>query len=249
MGSIVLFSSSRACDACDGTGQVPSADAPGAGESVTSTIESDSAFDAKTEAYAEDHSDGGRTVHYEDGSIKHTCPISTAADPGTFTVTTDASTGSGSGGDITIVGGNAVGGNLTITGGGSAVSQGWHDELVRWTVARLVENLEPKDDADDWNIPAWQCAPDVPVVAPVFPATLADMMSLVEQEGFEIDLFVTSCRDFADVRKWDDTEKVRWEGKRVWVFGIEVVRDQGVPRGHFCAVSRSKKMSVATICR
>ena len=134
--------------------------------------------------------------------------------------------------------------NIHFSGNTNGTS--WQGDVIEWARRRLTENQDAKADQD---VPGWQCSPDVPVVAPVFLATLADMMALVEQDGLETDLFVTSCRDFADVRKWEDTEKVRWEDKRVWVFGVEVVRSKGIPVGHFCAVSRSEKIAVATICR
>lgn len=124
----------------------------------------------------------------------------------------------------------------------------WHGPLVRWVVSKITGRGDPKEGVEQ-NVPVWGCSPDIPVVTPVLPATLADLMALVEQAGYDVDVFVTSCRDFADVRKWDSTEKVRWEGNRVWVFGVEVLRSKDLPAGCFCAVSRSEKMAVAEICR
>lgn len=156
---------------------------------------------------------------------------------------------------------NLVINNSTFHGDGSQIAEqiqgalegaapddtSWHGEIIEWTRRRLTENQDMRADQD---VPDWQCGPDVPAVAPVSAALLADLMALVEQEGHEVDAFVTSCRDFADVRKFmPDTQQVRWEGKRVWVYGVEVLRSADLPVGWFSAVSRSKKMSVCSICR
>jgi len=304
MGSIVLFSSAKPCGTCHGTGRAPPTE--------HSPVEVEKS-----------------TAHETKGSMTPALLTTTTNTGGTFTITSGTSTGTASGGHITIRGGedwahestriqlhdsksgatphilvgaseppmapigslyirddgasgslwlktsadewseistgtpepvNVVFNNSTFNGDAAQIAQqvegafkgagkddtSWHRKIIEWTRRRLTENQDAKDDQ---GVPGWQCSYNVPVIAPVFPCVLADMMSLVEQEGLEIDLFVTSCRDFADVRKWDDTEKVRWEGRRVWVFGIEVVRSKDIPVGHFCAVSRSEKMSVAMIIR
>lgn len=119
------------------------------------------------------------------------------------------------------------------------------DKILPWTIRKL-EQLEPDDEG---SYPEWLCNYPIPAIAPICEALLADAMALVEQEGHEVHAFVTSCRDFADVRKIPDSKKIRWEDDRVWLFGVEVLRSKDVPQGTFCAVSRDGYMSVCCITR
>jgi len=97
---------------------------------------------------------------------------------------------------------------------------------------------------EDENVhPCW-----VPCIAPVHTAILADMMAMLEQDGYEIDAFVASARDFADVRKMEG-EHVRWNGKEVTLFGIPFLRSSEIPPGYVAAVSTHNKIVFGTITR
>jgi len=131
-------------------------------------------------------------------------------------------------------------------------------DLLSWAIDHMGKEVEQerewleaknRGESVDRGRPAWQCGYDVPVFAPVFPATLADIMSLLEQEDHDVHAFVTSARDFADVRKWPADDKVKWEGRRVWLFGVEILRSSEMPVGYFMAVSRAGKAAVASITR
>jgi len=116
---------------------------------------------------------------------------------------------------------------------------------VPWTVAKLRELGEFRGD----GYPKWLCAHPIPVIAPLSESSVADAVALMEQAGHQVSSFVTSCRDFADVRKMKDSDKIRWDGGRVWIFGVEVLRSSLLEPGSFCAVSRDGHMAACFITR
>jgi hypothetical protein len=75
---------------------------------------------------------------------------------------------------------------------------------------------------------------EIPAVAPVGTGLLADRLALVEQEGIRVVAFVSSCRDFADVRKMN-TQHVVWKGDQVEVYGVPFFRSHLTQPGRvFC---------------
>jgi hypothetical protein len=68
-------------------------------------------------------------------------------------------------------------------------------------------------------------------------------------------VFVTSCRDFADVLKFTDDEVftgaplLEWKGQNVSYFGVPILRTKNIPAGYFGAVSEDHKMALCLITR
>lgn len=90
----------------------------------------------------------------------------------------------------------------------------------------------------------------IPVVAPMSSAVVADMMALIEQEGLKVIGFVSSCRDYADVRKWDaSTIGCQWDGSNFNYFGVPMWQSSEVPPGFFAAVDENKKIVLSRVTR
>jgi len=161
------------------------------------------------------------------------------------TTSTDNLTTAGTGGDIVLTGGNTTGNvTMTLRGGSGGASR---PSLVEWVSERLSELHE--EDRRDENVPEWQVGHQIPVVAPIATATLADMVMVLEQEGEEPEAFVCSCRDFADILKFGDAPMLHWEGRSAIYFGTPILRDRNVPPGYVVTVSKSRKMVLCTVCR
>lgn len=117
-----------------------------------------------------------------------------------------------------------------------------------WRRERAIEELREK--GEPWVHEPSPDFPDraVPCVAPVGLWLPAELLAILEQRGHEPVAFVVSCRDFADVRVFRDTQHLRWEGGRVWVYGVEVLRDERLRPGTFVAVAE-ESMALAEITR
>lgn len=90
----------------------------------------------------------------------------------------------------------------------------------------------------------------IPVVAPISTDIIADMMAIVEQSGHELVAFVSSCRDFADLRKWPQgTPGYAWDGGELTYFNAPVWRSSEVPPGYVAAVGTDKKIVLALVTR
>jgi hypothetical protein len=89
----------------------------------------------------------------------------------------------------------------------------------------------------------------IPCVAPVSSSILADMMALLEQEGHQVEAFVSSSRDFADIRKFATGGHVRWEGKNVLIYGVPFLHTNEIPPGFMGAVTTERLMCVTSITR
>jgi len=89
----------------------------------------------------------------------------------------------------------------------------------------------------------------IPAIAPVCSGVLADAMSFLEQRGHEVEAFVTSSRDFADIRKFEPGGHIVWDGKEVSVYGIPVRSSNKIPMGYMGAVSTERQMAIINITR
>lgn len=90
----------------------------------------------------------------------------------------------------------------------------------------------------------------IPAIAPLSTAILADMMAVIEQEGAEVTMFVSSARDFADMRKLESgLLGVLWEGGHCSYFGVPVFSSHEVPAGYFAAVGAANQLVFATVVR
>jgi len=90
----------------------------------------------------------------------------------------------------------------------------------------------------------------VPVVAPISSAVIADMMAMIEQEGLKVIGFVSSCRDYADLRKWNaNTIGCEWDGSNFTYFGVPMWQSSELPPGFFAAVDENKKIVLSLITR
>jgi hypothetical protein len=89
---------------------------------------------------------------------------------------------------------------------------------------------------------------EIPCIAPLGLSIVADMLAMLEQDRDQPSAFVTSCLDFADVRKLEGSSHIQWKGTRAWLYGVEVVRSPDVPAGFFVAVGR-EKMVISHITR
>lgn len=90
----------------------------------------------------------------------------------------------------------------------------------------------------------------IPAIAPVSLAVIADMMAIIEQEGLKVIGFVSSCRDYADLRKWNaNTIGCQWDGSNFTYFGVPMWQSSELPPGFFTAVDENKKIVLSRITR
>jgi hypothetical protein len=88
----------------------------------------------------------------------------------------------------------------------------------------------------------------IPAIAPVGQYLLADMMAMIEQTGEKVVAFVSSSRDFADVRKMEGSHVV-WEGREVTVYGVPFWHSPNLEPGAMYAVSSDKRLVLCSITR
>lgn len=128
--------------------------------------------------------------------------------------------------------------------------------ILEWSIRKIAEMEKAAEE--------WRAANDdqnavfthsgvmdnwIPCVAPVSTAILADMMAILEQEGHEVEAFISSARDFADIRKFASGDAVVWEGKRVTLFGVPILQSHKIPAGYMAAVSTERLMCLTTVTR
>jgi len=89
----------------------------------------------------------------------------------------------------------------------------------------------------------------IPVVAPVSTCIIADMMAMIEQRGHEVLAFVSSARDFADIRKFAEGPGVKWEGKQCSYFGVPFFSSAKIRSGNMAAVASDHRMVFCSITR
>jgi hypothetical protein len=89
----------------------------------------------------------------------------------------------------------------------------------------------------------------IPCVAPVSTAIIADMMAMVEQEGHQVLAFISSSRDFADIRKFGNSTGLKWEGRDVSYFGVPVWHSHKIEPGNLVAVADDRRLAMCQITR
>lgn len=125
-------------------------------------------------------------------------------------------------------------------------ASGLRDDLIA-LVVKTIEEYRSDDDRESWkDIGLLQ---SFPAVAPVSTALVADMMAVIEQEGEEVLAFISSSRDFADVRKFGNDHGVNWEGQHVSFFGIPFWHSNKIEAGYMAAISTGRKLVFCTIMR
>lgn len=294
-GVILLFTSSKPCDACGGTGEV------------------------KSETTLADTLSQGNTAQGSDLWIKDAPPVTGAGSGGDIFITTGSTTGTGSSGNITISGGESYtpppeafsfkspGGAPSIsmlTGTGNPSAEGIHastgslylrddgiegsvwiktgegagqwsqlateqltttirgqalppyretSDLLEWAVATFAQSEKDfaigQETGEHPDTPGILVNSWIPCIAPVGTPVLADAMALLEQEGHEVEAFVSSSRDFADIRKFAIGGHVVLNGKELSVFGVPFLHSHKIPVGYMGAVSTERLMAALTITR
>jgi len=78
--------------------------------------------------------------------------------------------------------------------------------------------------------------------------TMADLMSIIEEEGEEVVAFVLSPHALSDVRKFD-SPKMCWEGREVFLFGVPFYAASKLSPGTVVAVGTEGNLAFAEIMR
>lgn len=143
------------------------------------------------------------------------------------------------------------------------------DSLIPARDEDLIDYVVEKTKEYDKYLVRYRCAPDhesrrridetmrgfprigeaLQAIAPVHTGVMADMMAMIEQKGQEVTAFISSSRDFADVRKYGEEVGIEWKGKDVTYFGTPFWHSHKMPVGYFIAVSEDRRLVICTITR
>lgn len=89
----------------------------------------------------------------------------------------------------------------------------------------------------------------IPAMAPVSTNIIADMMAMIEQRGQEVVAFISSSRDFADIRKYGDATGLKWEGRNVSYYDVPIWHSHKIRPGNMVAVADDRRLAMCTITR
>lgn len=227
-GVVLLFQFSQTCPTCNGRREVPDE------REEIAPVEQPAAAEPELDAPGSPGRDGPEVLKATGVGHRWTWGF------------TQGAVSLGCGGAITISGGSGVPAvrlhgeheHLYLT----TTSQDAPNAVVRFVSETLRRFEETRDHVPGVLGPLTYCCGFFSL------EVLADMLGELEQEGHVPVAFVASCRDFADVRKMKDPQHVRWEGKRAWVYGLEVLVSREVPVGYF-TVASTDRLVLAQISR